>query len=217
MSLASAVRALLTLGRGVVTGLPEPQPGSDPFAQFRTWFDEATHAGILMPEAMTLATATRDGIPSARMVLLKGFDTNGFVFFTNYESRKANELEQNPRAALCFHWTVLQRQVRIEGDVSRVSHEESEAYFRTRARASRIGAWASLQSRRLDRRATLDARVKEFNDRYPGEEVPLPPFWGGYRVTPLRIEFWQGRAGRLHDRLVYTTDGGGWKTEWLYP
>lgn len=217
MSIVNTVRALLTMGRGVLGGLSELRAGDDPIALFREWFDAATRAGILMPEAMTLATATPDGVPSARMVLLKGFDHRGFVFYTNYESRKAQELDANPRAALCLHWTVLQRQVRIEGAVTRVTAEESAAYFRTRPRGSRIGAWASRQSSPLDTRDTLEARVREFDTKYPGDDVPLPPFWGGFRVAPERIEFWQGRANRLHDRILYTKNGDGWRTQRLYP
>ncbi|MGH7500591.1 MAG: pyridoxamine 5'-phosphate oxidase [Longimicrobiales bacterium] len=217
MSLTSTLRAVLTLGRGVTRGLPDLEAGRDPIAMFATWFDDATRAGILMPEAMTLATATRDGRPSARMVLLKSFDAAGFVFFTNHGSRKAGELDANPRAALLFHWTVLQRQVRIEGVGQRISSEESFAYFRTRGRGSRIGAWASQQSQPLDRRETLEARAREFDARYPGDDVPLPPFWGGYRVEPENIEFWQGRANRLHDRLRYDRVGTSWSITRLYP
>jgi pyridoxamine 5'-phosphate oxidase len=217
MSIGSTVRALLTMGRGVIQGLPELKAAADPIAQFRAWFDDAARAGILMPEAMTLATATREGRPSARMVLLKGFDARGFVFFTNYGSRKARELGENAYAALCFHWTILQRQVRIEGSVTRTSAEESEAYFRTRERGSRIGAWASQQSATLDARATLEARVREIEAKYPGTDVPLPEFWGGFRVAPERIEFWQGRINRLHDRLLYSKRGEQWQVTRLYP
>ena len=217
MSIGSTVRALITMGRGVVQGLPELKATPDPIDLFRAWFDDATRAGILMPEAMTLATTTSDGRPSARMVLLKGFDANGFVFFTNYRSRKARELTGNPHAALCFHWSILQRQVRIEGCVTRTSVEESEAYFRTRPRGSRIGAWASSQSETLDSRETLEARVRELEAKYPGENVPLPEFWGGFRIAPARIEFWQGRINRLHDRLVYSRQNDTWRLERLYP
>jgi pyridoxamine 5'-phosphate oxidase len=217
MSIGSTVRALLTLGRGVLQGLPELKTAKDPIELFRAWFNDASRSGIVLPEAMTLATATRDGRPSARMVLLKGFDAHGFVFFTNYESRKARELTENPNAALCLHWAILQRQVRIEGTVSRTTAEESNAYFRTRARGSRIGAWASMQSRVLDARSTLESRVREVDRKYAGEDVPLPEFWGGFRLVPERIEFWQGRLNRLHDRLLYTRDSSGWTTSWLYP
>lgn len=217
MTLTSTLRAILTMGRGVVEGLPDLEAGSDPIEMFGKWFTAANEAGILMPEAMTLATANRAGVPSARMVLLKEFDDKGFVFYTNYGSRKATELEENPHAALLFHWTVLQRQVRIEGTATRVSEAESFAYFRTRARGSRIGAWASQQSAALDSRSTLETRVRDIDAKYPGEEVPLPPFWGGYRIVPSRIEFWQGRVNRLHDRLRYDRAGDGWSITRLYP
>ena len=144
-------------------------------------------------------------------------DERGFVFFTNYGSRKANELEENPRAALCFHWAVLERQVRVTGTVERISEEESQAYFSSRGRGSRIGAWASKQSEPLPDRAELEARVREARKRFDGDDVPLPPFWGGYRIRPESIEFWQGKADRLHDRLVFTRDGDDWSTERLYP
>lgn len=218
MSFTSRLRALWTFGRGVALGLPDPSGDEDPIELFRRWFDDAQRSGLFMPEAVSLSTSTPDGRPSSRMVLLKGVEPNGFVFFTNYESRKAGELEANPRAALLFHWAVLERQVRIEGRVERVSEETSFAYFSSRARGSRIGAWASKQSRPLGSRAELEARVREVDARHPGDDVPLPPFWGGYRVVPRRIEFWQGRASRLHDRWVWTrADEDRWTTERLYP
>jgi len=216
MSLKSSLKTVLTLGQGVATGIPEAAADADPIELFQAWFEAANESGILLPEAMTLATATPDGMPSARMVLLKQVDEDGFVFFTNYGSQKAAELDANPRAALCFHWAVLQRQVRVSGSVARVSEEESAAYFATRGRGSQVGAWASKQSRVLERREVLEARVKEVDAEHEGD-VPLPPFWGGYRLTPERIEFWQGRADRLHDRLRFQRDGAGWKTERLYP
>jgi pyridoxamine 5'-phosphate oxidase len=151
------------------------------------------------------------------MMLLKGVDQRGFVFFTNYESRKGDELSANPRAALVFHWGILERQVRVEGTVTRIDQEDSEAYFRSRPRGSRLGAWASTQSRPLPSRDELEARFTRFDAEYPGDSVPLPPFWGGYRLTPQRIEFWQGKLNRLHDRLRYTREGGGWSVERLYP
>jgi pyridoxamine 5'-phosphate oxidase len=217
MTVASTIRALFTMGKGVVQGLPDLEADNDPIEMFRTWFDQANEAGILMAEAMTLATATSEGRPSARMVLLKSFDPNGFVFFTNYGSRKAAELDANPHAALLFHWTVLQRQVRIEGSVSKVSQEESYEYFNSRPRGSRIGAWASSQSTYLESRATLENRVREMEARFPGEEVPLPPFWGGYRLAPKSMEFWQGRVNRLHDRLRYDREDNRWSITRLYP
>lgn len=166
---------------------------------------------------MTVATATNNGAPAARMMLLKGVDSRGFVFYSNYESRKAGELLANPRAALVFHWAVLQRQVRVEGGVTRLTPDESEAYFRTRPRGSRIGAWASKQSAALPGRGELDGRVREYEQRFADREVPLPPFWGGYRLAPAVIEFWQGRVNRLHDRLRYTRTDGGWSVSRLYP
>lgn len=217
MSLIARLRTILTLGRGVVRGLPDARPDEDPMDLFHRWYAAAERAGILLPEAMALATATPDGIPAVRTVLLKGADERGFAFFTNYESRKGLELRDNPRAALAFHWAVLERQVRIEGTVSRLSEEESLAYFRSRPRGSRIGAWASRQSEVLETRETLERRVREYADRFRNADVPLPPFWGGYRVAPTRIEFWQGRVNRLHDRLLFEKTETGWVNSRLYP
>ena len=166
---------------------------------------------------MVLATATPDGRPSARMVLLKGFDHQGFVFFTDYRSRKARELEANPRAALGVHWSELERQVRIEGSVTRTSLEESEAYYRTRPTGSRLGAWVSHQSRVIASREELEAGLREVERRFTGTEVPLPPDWGGYRVSPECFEFWQGRESRLHDRIRYLREGERWRIERLSP
>jgi len=199
-------------------GLRESEAGSDPIRLFARWYDAARAADVPLPDAMALATATPDGRPSSRMVLLKGFDEGGFVFYTNYESRKAAELDANPRAALTFHWTAQQRQVRIEGTAVRTSRDEAEEYFRTRPKESRIGAWASPQSREIASREALDARASERAEEFGKDDIPLPPFWGGYRVVPERIEFWQGRAGRLHDRLLYErTDQGGWARKRLAP
>lgn len=217
MSLKSSLRTIVTLGKGVVKGIPEADDGRDPIELFQEWFHAARESGILLPESMALATATPDGAPSVRMVLLKGVDERGFVFYTNYGSRKADELEANPNAALCFHWAVLERQVRIEGRVERVSEEESTRYFMTRARGSRVGAWASKQSRPLPSRQELEQRVRAFDEKYPGNDVPLPPFWGGYLLRPGRIEFWQGKADRLHDRLAFQREGDGWAARRLYP
>jgi pyridoxamine 5'-phosphate oxidase len=217
LSILSTLRAIFTLGKGVTVGLRELDAGSDPIALFGEWFEAAKRAGIFMPESMALATATKDGAPSVRLVLLKRHDARGFVFFTNYGSRKADELADNPRAALALHWHVLERQIRIEGPVEKIPYDESVAYFRTRARGSRIGAWASAQSRPLKSRAELEAKVREFDRKFPGDDVPLPDFWGGYRVIPERIEFWQGKANRLHDRLLYERTDGGWRVTRLYP
>lgn len=217
MSLKSSIKTVLTLGQGVATGLPDAADDADPIDLFRAWFSAAEESGLLLPESTALATATPDGVPSVRMVLLKEVDERGFVFFTNYESRKADELEANPHAALCFHWAVLQRQVRVNGQVERVSAEESYAYFASRGKGSRIGAWASKQSRPLPEREKLEQRVAEYGSTFKGDDVPLPPHWGGYLIRPSQIEFWQGRADRLHDRLVFTRSGTGWTTKHLYP
>jgi pyridoxamine 5'-phosphate oxidase len=217
MSLRSRLRALLTMGQGVARGLPDAAADQDPLVLFHRWFEAARQSGLLLPEAMCLATATPDGRPAARMMLLKGADERGFVFFTNYDSRKGGELAANARAALVLHWAILERQVRIEGVVQRLSSDESYAYFRTRSRGSRIGAWASQQSRPLVTRAELEARVRETAERFSGADVPLPPFWGGFRLIPERIEFWQGRLDRLHDRLEFERTSSGWSARRLYP
>ena len=198
-------------------GLAESDANPDPIAQFRRWFDDALAAGLREPNAMTLATATPDGRPSARVVLLKGFDERGFVFYTNYEGRKGEELEANPCCALVFYWGELERQVRVEGRVSRVPKRESDEYFGSRPRGSRLGAWASEQSRPVGGREVLEERLRALEAEYEAREVPRPPFWGGYRVEPEVIEFWQGRENRLHDRLVYRRSGGGWGRERLQP
>ncbi len=217
MSLRAKLKTLLTAGQGVTLGLPDLTPSDDPFVLFGEWYRAAQESGMLLPETMTLATSTREGRPSARAVLLKGWGENGFVFFTNYGSRKSRELEANPYAALSFHWPILERQVRIEGPVERISEEESAAYFRTRTRASRIGAWASRQSEVLEDRAILVEKVHQYQERFAGGDISLPPFWGGFRVGPESIEFWQGRLNRLHDRIRYRRDGSEWQVERLYP
>ncbi len=187
----------------------------NPFEQFDVWFADAAEAGLPEPNAMALASAI-DGQPSVRMVLLKERDARGFVFYTNYGSRKGRELTTNPKAALLFFWATLQRQIRIEGTVERVGREESAAYFRTRARGAQVGAWASVQSEVVTREV-LEARVKEIEAEYEGREVPVPPFWGGFRLKPAAFEFWQGRTHRLHDRLRYVPDGAAWRIERLAP
>ena len=217
MSLKSSIKTVLTLGQGVGGGLPEAAEDADPIELFGLWFEAAEESGILLPEAMTLATATSEGIPSARMVLLKQFDQSGFVFFTNYSSQKAQELDANPHAALCLHWAILMRQVRVSGPVERIDEEESAAYFATRARGSQVSAWASRQSAPLPNRSQLEDRVRQIEEDFAGEEIPLPDFWGGYRLRPERIEFWQGRSDRLHDRLRFLRDGPGWTAQRLNP
>ena len=189
----------------------------DPINQFKLWFDDAVASGMKLPEAMTLATTTSDGTPSARVVLLKGVDTDGFVFYTNYRSAKARDLEANPAAALVFYWSQFDRQVRVQGMVELVTPEESKAYFRTRPRESQIGAWASPQSEVIENRETLEARVAELEQLYSDREVERPEHWGGYRVKPTRIEFWKGRLGRLHDRIVYEREEKNWKISRLAP
>jgi pyridoxamine 5'-phosphate oxidase len=224
MGLRSWLRTVRTAGQGLAAGvdealLVEGQVGQDPLALFDRWFREAREAGIYLPESMTLATAAPDGTPSARQVLLKGFGPEGFAFYTNYESRKAEELDRNPRAALLFHWATLHRQIRIEGPVVRTTQAESEAYHASRPRGSRIAAWASQQSAEIENRAALERRFQEKEAEFKGADVPLPPFWGGFRVIPERIEFWQGRANRMHDRLLYRRDPGadGWRLSRLSP
>ena len=190
---------------------------ADPIAQFARWLDDATRAEIVEPNAMTLATASANGCPSARIVLLKEVTPRGFVFYTDYRSRKGEEIEANPRAALVFLWKELERQVRVEGRVERVSHEESAAYFCSRPLGSRVGAWASVQSAVIPTREWLETAVRQATARYPGDDVPLPPHWGGYRVLPEALEFWQGRSNRLHDRVRYRAAAGGWTLERLSP
>jgi pyridoxamine 5'-phosphate oxidase len=217
MSLWSTIRAFFIAGQAVVQGLSENDAGTEPLPLFTRWFRQAEKAGIFLPESMVLATATPDGKPSVRYVLLKAYDEEGFVFYTNYGSRKAAEMDVNPEATLLFHWAILQRQVRLEGTVEKVSKETSEGYFHSRARGSQIGAWASAQSEPLASREVLEDRVKAYEKKFQGTEVPLPPFWGGYRLKPRSMEFWQGRANRLHDRIKFIREGDGWRRIRLYP
>lgn len=197
--------------------LDEDSLDPDPIAQFKIWFEEARAAGELDPDAMTLATSTRGGEVSARIVLLRGLSERGFVFFSNYDSRKGRQIDENARAALVFYWATLNRQVRVEGSVHRVENNESEAYFKTRPRGSQIGAWASPQSSEIENRKVLEAMVGDLERRFADREVPVPPNWGGYRVIPESIEFWQGRESRLHDRIVYRRMKDSWKTARLAP
>jgi pyridoxamine 5'-phosphate oxidase len=190
---------------------------NDPFQLFDAWLAEARASEINDPEAMALATSSANGRPSVRMVLLKGHGPDGFVFYTNAQSAKADQLRENPRAALLFHWKSLRRQVRVEGAVERVSGAEADAYFATRARDSQLGAWASDQSRPLDSRETFEARFEEVRRRFEGADVPRPPHWGGYRVVPERIEFWTDRQYRLHERRLFTRLAEGWSEGLLYP
>ncbi len=197
-------------------GLSEAAADPDPLRQFERWLEDAVRAGVPLPNAMTLATVSRSGAPAARVVLLKGVERGGFAFYTNYLSRKGRELEARPEACLLFLWSELERQVRIEGSVEKVTTRESDAYFATRPLGARLSAWASAQSERVSGREVLEKSMEEARRRH-GENPSRPPHWGGYRVAPRAIEFWQGRADRLHDRLLYRREGGDWKVERLSP
>jgi pyridoxamine 5'-phosphate oxidase len=198
-------------------GLDEADLEAHPVAMFRRWLHDAVSAGLHEPNAVVVSTATADGVPSSRIVLLKGLSEAGFVFFTNYGSRKGAELERNPVAALLFPWHALERQVRVEGPVSRLGEAENDAYFATRPRASQLGAWASAQSCAVADRAELDRAYEDVARRFADRDVPRPAHWGGYRVEPGTVEFWQGRIGRMHDRLRYRREDGGWVVERLAP
>lgn len=198
-------------------GLSEADAGLDPIALFGRWFEQARDAQVPEPNAMALATVDESGAPDARAVLLKEYDERGFVFFTNYGSRKGKDLARHPVAALLFNWLPLERQVRIRGTVEKIARGESESYFMSRPRGSQLGAWASEQSATIADRAVLEAKIAELEGEYRGREIPVPPHWGGYRVQPATIEFWQGRPNRLHDRLRYERAAGTWRRERLSP
>lgn len=199
-------------------GLSETDSDRNPFKQFQVWFDQALAAQLPEPNAMTVATVTKSGNPRARVVLLKNFDERGFVFYTNYHSHKGQELADNPQAAIAFWWAELERQVRIEGRVLKVSDRESDEYFHSRPFNSRLGAWASEQSQVIESREVLEQRLQDLKTKYENQDIPRPPHWGGFRVIPTAIEFWQGRPSRLHDRLLYSLlDDGSWQIERLSP
>lgn len=209
--------ARIIMAKSLLKGIQETDLDLDPIVEFERWYGVAKRVRIPMVNAITLATASPEGMPSARMVLLKDVDAKGFVFYTNYNSRKARELESNPQASLLIYWKGIERQVRMEGTVERVGAEQSQAYFASRPRGSRIGAWASKQSEVAADRAELEAAFEQAESEHVGDGVPCPPFWGGYRLNPQTMEFWQGRAARLHDRFRYTREAGGWQRERLYP
>lgn len=197
--------------------LSEESVLKNPLDQFKIWMDEAINSNIIEPNAMTIATAQRDGTPSARIVLLRKYDERGFIFFSNYLSAKANDLNENPKASILFYWAELERQVRIAGSVEKISSKESEEYFATRPRGHQISAWASEQSKVISDRKELERQFLEIEKKFEGKEIPLPPFWGGYRLVPIIYEFWQGRESRLHDRIRYSLVDGNWKIERLSP
>lgn len=217
MTLFEKLRCLFTFGQGVALPLPEIPANATPLPLFKQWFEDANKSGILLPEAMSVSSCSIDGQPSSRMVLLKDFDEDGFVFYTNYGSRKSHELSENSKVSLLFHWNVLQRQIRIEGTVEKVSQQESANYFHSRDRGSQVGAWASKQSKKLDYNNELKERMAHFSEKYNSGEVPHPEFWGGWRVKPSYIEFWQGRANRLHDRVCFEKQESDWVNFKLHP
>ena len=211
MTFLEKLRCLLTFGQGVALPSPEISTTTSPFEIFQQWFEDANKSGILLPEAMSVSSCDENGQPSSRMVLLKSFDENGFVFYTNYDSKKSHELGANNKVALLFHWNVLQRQVRIEGTVEKTSQQQSADYFHSRDRGSQIGAWASKQSQKLKHESELKERFKKYQQKFGDGEIPLPEFWGGLRVKPHYMEFWQGRASRLHDRICFEQKQEEWQ------
>lgn len=217
MTFIEKLRCIFTFGQGVALPLPLIPDNKSPFELFDSWAEDANKSGVLLPEAMSVSSCDTQGQPSSRMVLLKSANEQGFVFYTNYGSRKSQELTNNSKVALLFHWGVLQRQVRIEGVVEKISTEQSEQYFHSRDRGSQIGAWASRQSTKLTTQTELKEREKYFIEKFKGKEVPLPEFWGGYRVVPHYIEFWQGRASRLHDRVCFEKRNDSWEIFNLHP
>jgi pyridoxamine 5'-phosphate oxidase len=217
MTLLEKLRCLFTFGQGVALPLPEIPENSTPHLLFKQWFEEACQSGILLPEAMSVSTCDSNGQPSSRMVLLKDYDEEGFVFYTNYGSRKSHELSENNKISLLFHWNVLQRQIRIEGTVEKVSAQQSADYFHSRDRGSQVGAWASKQSKKLNSPNELKEKMAHFEEKFPSGEVPHPEFWGGWRIKPHYIEFWQGRASRLHDRICFEKQGDSWSQHKLNP
>ncbi len=217
MTLFEKLRCLFTFGQGVALPLPKISANTSPLELFEHWFEDANKSGILLPESMSVSSCGSDGQPSSRMVLLKSYDDAGFVFYTNYASRKSQELQDNSKVALLFHWNVLQRQVRIEGTVEKVSAQESANYFHSRDRGSQVGAWASKQSQKLKHDNELSERMAHFSEKFATGEVPHPEFWGGWRVKPHYIEFWQGRANRLHDRVCFQLVDGNWQQYKLHP
>lgn len=217
MTLLEKLRCLLTFGQGIVLPLPNISPEATPEQLFEKWFSDANKAGILLPESMSVSSCNAKGQPSSRMVLLKDYDQDGFVFYTNYGSRKCRDFADNNKVALLFHWNVLQRQIRIEGTLEKVTEEESAEYFNSRGRGSQVGAWASKQSQRLSHDNELKDRMSYFENKFSSGQVPHPEFWGGWRVKPQNIEFWQGRANRLHDRVCFEKEGGEWARHKLHP
>lgn len=211
MTLLEKLRCLLSFGQGVALSLPEIDTDTLPVNLFEQWFEDANKAGILLPEAVSVSTCGTDGQPKSRMVLLKAYNEDGFIFYTNYGSDKSQQLKENQKIALLFHWSVLQRQIRIEGEVELVDKQTSEAYFHSRDRGSQIGAWASRQSEHVNQDSELAERVTYYEKKFKGKDIPLPEFWGGWRVKPTYFEFWQGRASRLHDRLCFEKQNNSWE------